>query len=139
MSYLVDANVLSELRKGERCDPHVLSWFSTVAADEIFLSVLTIGEVRRAVERIRRRDTRSAHALEAWLRRLIAEHSDRILPIDEEVAEEWGRLGVPDPIPVIDGLMAATARVHGLTFATRNQKDVMRTGVPCVNPFSPTS
>ena len=139
MSYLVDTNVLSELRKGERCDPHVLRWFSTVAADEIFLSVLTIGEVRRGVERIRRRDTRSAHALEAWLRRLIAEHSDRILPIDKEVAEEWGRLGVPDPIPVIDGLMAATARVHGLTFATRNQKDVMRTGVPCVNPFSPTS
>ena len=139
MSYLVDTNVLSELRKGERCDPNVLRWFSTVSADEIFLSVLTIGEIRRGVERIRRRDPRSARALEAWLRRLVAEHSDRILSIDEEVAEEWGRLGVPDPIPVIDGMMAATARVHGLTFATRNQKDVMRTGVPCVNPFSTAS
>jgi toxin FitB len=102
------------------------------------LSVLTIGEIRRGVERIRRRDAKSARALEAWLRRLVAEHSDRILPIDEAVAEEWGRLGVPDPIPVIDGLLAATARVHGLTFATRNQKDVMRTGVPYVNPFAPT-
>lgn len=139
MSYLVDTNVLSELRKGERCDPNVLRWFSTVTADEIFLSVLTIGEIRRGVERIRRRDTRSARALEAWLRRLVAEHSDRILSIDEAVAEEWGHLGVPDPIPVIDGLMAATARIHGLTFATRNQRDVMRTGVPCINPFSPAS
>ena len=139
MSYLVDTNVLSELRKGERCDPHVLRWFSSVSTDEIYLSVLTIGEIRRGVERIRRRDARSARALGAWLRRLIVEHSDRILPIDDAVAEEWGRLGVPDPIPVIDGLMAATARVHGLTFATRNQKDVMRTGVSCINPFSPTS
>ena len=139
MSYLIDTNVLSELRKGDRCNSHVSRWFSTVVTDEIFLSVLTIGEIRRGIERIRRRDTRSARTLEAWLRRLVAEHSDRILPIDEAVAEEWGRLGVPDPIPVIDGLLAATARVHGLTFATRNQKDVMRSGVPYVNPFSPIS
>ncbi|HYV41741.1 MAG TPA: PIN domain-containing protein [Thermoanaerobaculia bacterium] len=86
------------------------------------------------IERIRRRDARSAR--EAWLRRLVAEHSDRILPIDDAVAEEWGRLNVPDPIPVIDGLMAATARVHGLTLATRNLKEIKRTGAACVNPFA---
>ena len=136
MSYLIDTNILSELRKGPRCDPRVARWFADVPTDDVFLSVLVVGEIRRGVERIRRRDPRSARILEAWLRRLVAEHSDRILPIDDAVAEEWGRLNVPDPIPVIDGLMAATARVHGLTLATRTLKDIKRTGVACVNPFA---
>ncbi len=136
MSYLIDTNVLSELRKGPRCDTRVAAWFADVPPEDVFLSVLAVGEIRRGVERIRRRDARSARVLEAWLRRLVAEHSDRILPIDDAVAEEWGRLNVPDPIPVIDGLMAATARVHGLTLATRNLKDIKRTGAACVNPFA---
>ena len=135
MSYLVDTNVLSELRKGRRCDPHVSRWFSSIPEEGVFLSVLVVGEIRRGIERIRRRDTRAARALDAWLRRLLHGHRDRILAIDEAVAEEWGRLNVPDPIPVVDGLMAATARVHGLTLATRNVKDVARTGVSFVNPF----
>jgi hypothetical protein len=135
LSYLVDTNVLSELRKGRRCDPSVFRWFSAVPDEDVFLSVLVIGEMHRGIERIRRRDSRSARTLDAWLRRLLAGHRERILPVDEEVADEWGRLNVPNPIPVIDGLMAATARVHGLTLATRNVKDVTRTGVPCVNPF----
>jgi predicted nucleic acid-binding protein len=136
LSYLIDTNVLSELRKGPRCDTRVAAWFADIPPENVFLSVLAVGEIRRGVERIRRRDARSARVLEAWLRRLVAEHSDRILPIDDAVAEEWGRLNVPDPIPVIDGLMAATARVHGLTLATRNLKDIKRTGAACVNPFA---
>jgi predicted nucleic acid-binding protein len=136
LSYLIDTNVLSELRKGPRCDPRVASWFAALSADEVFLSVLVVGEIRRGIEQIHRRDPRSARVLETWLRRLVAEHADRILPVDEAVAQEWGRLSVPNPIPVVDGLMAATARVHGLTLATRNVKDVERTGVPCVNPFA---
>ncbi len=136
MSYLIDTNVLSELRKGQRCDPRVARWFAAIPPEDVFLSVLAVGEIRRGVERIRRRDVRSARVLEAWLRRLVAEHSDRILPIDHAVAEESGRLSVPDPIPVIDSLMAATARVHGLTLATRNVKDIKRTGVASVNPFA---
>jgi toxin FitB len=136
LSYLIDTNVLSELRKRSRCDPRVARWFADVPPEDVFLSVLAVGEIRRGVERVRRRDARSARVLEAWLRRLVAEHSDRILPIDDAVAEEWGRLNVPDPIPVIDGLMAATARVHGLTLATRNLKDVKRTGVACIDPFA---
>ncbi len=135
MSYLVDTNVLSELRKGQRCDPNVFRWFSTVPDEDVFLSVLVIGEIRRGIERIRRRDARSARTLDTWLRRLLADHRDRVLWVDEAIAEEWGRLSVPDPMPVVDGLMAATARVRGLTLATRNVKDVARTGVPCVNPF----
>ncbi len=139
MSYLVDTNVLSELRKGRRCDSQVSQWFARLSDEEVFLSVLTVGEIRRGIERIRRRDARSARVLDAWLRRLTTEHRERILPVDEAVAEEWGRLNVPNPnpVPVVDGLMAATARVHGLTLATRNVKDIARTGVACVNPFEP--
>ena len=73
--------------------------------------------------------------MERWLRGLVAEHGDRIVAIDLAVAEEWGRLNVPDPLPVIDGLLAATARVHGLTLATRNVKDVVRTGAQLLDPF----
>jgi len=137
LSYLIDTNVLSELRKGARCDPNVSRWFASVAPEEVFLSVVAVGEIRNGIERIRLRYDRSARVLDTWLRKLIAEHSDRILPIDEAIAQEWGRLSVPDRIPVVDGLMAATARVHSLTLATRNLKDVARTGVPCINPFSP--
>jgi predicted nucleic acid-binding protein len=135
LSYLVDTNVISELRKGPRCDPQVARWFEAISDDDVFLSALVVGEIRRGIERIRRRDAKSARVLNAWLRKLVASHRDRILPVDETVAEEWGRLSVPDPVPVVDGLMAATARVHGLTLATRNVRDVARTGVPCVNPF----
>jgi predicted nucleic acid-binding protein len=139
LSYLIDTNVLSELRKGKRCDPNVSRWFASVHPEEVFLSVLAVGEIRSGIERIRRRDDRSARVLDTWLRRLLAEHSDRILPIDEAIAQEWGRLSGPDPLPIVDGLMAATARVHRLTLATRNLRDVARTGVSCINPFSPGS
>lgn len=135
MSYLVDTNVLSELRKGRRAHPGVIGWFATVSDDEIYLSVLTVGEIRKGVENIRRRDRPAARRLDSWLRRVVTAHEERILPIDRDVAEEWGRLNVPDPLPVVDGLIAATARVYGLTLATRNVKDVARTGVACVNPF----
>jgi predicted nucleic acid-binding protein len=135
LSYLVDTNVFSELRKGARCNPSVAEWFAALRSDEIFLSVLNVGELRRGIELIRRRDPTSAQALEGWLEGLLQDHGDRILPVDREVASEWGRLNVPDPLPVIDSLLAATAKVHGLTLATRNTRDIERTGVRCVNPF----
>jgi predicted nucleic acid-binding protein len=136
LSYLLDTNVISELRKGERADPNVRTWFSELADEEIFLSVLTIGEVRRGVENVRRRDPGAAVALDSWLARLGGAHRDRILPVDRAIAEEWGRLNVPDPLPVVDGLLAATAKVIGLTFATRNVADVEGSGVALLNPFS---
>lgn len=135
MSYLVDTNVISELRKGSRCDESVAAWWSTIAEDEIFLSVLTIGELRKGIENIRRRDARSAVVLESWLSKVVADHGARILPIELDVAEEWGRLNVPDPLPVIDGLIAATAKVRGLTLVTRNVPDIARTGVSTINPW----
>jgi len=136
LSYLVDTNVISELRKGQRCNPGVASWFAEIAAEEIYLSALTVGEIRKGIESIRRRDEERAQALDAWLGELLESHADRILPVDEVIAEVWGRFNVPDPLPVLDSLLAATASVHGLTLVTRNLKDVERTGVECLNPFS---
>ena len=138
MSYLLDTNVISELRKGERADANVRAWFSELADEEIFLSVLTIGEVRRGVENVRRRDPKAAAALDSWLARLGEAHRERILPVDRAIAEEWGRMNVPDPLPVVDGLLAATAKVVGLTLATRNVSDVEGSGVELVDPFQPS-
>ena len=91
MSLLLDTNVVSELRKGARTDVHVRAWFAEVDDGEIYLSVLVIGELRRGIERIRRRDAAKARALERWLTRVTRQHTDRILPVDRRVAEQWGR------------------------------------------------
>ena len=135
MKYLLDTNVIAELRKGARANGKVRAWFATLDPDAIFLSVLTIGEIRRGIESLRRRDLPSARALDGWVHRIVTEHHARVLPVDLPIVEEWGRLSVPDPLPVIDGLLAATAKVHGLTLATRNVRDVSRTRVRLVNPF----
>lgn len=135
MTWLVDTNVISELRKGPKCNRAVANWWSDVSDDEIFLSALTIGEIRQGIERVRRRDAGAALALERWLERIEGGHADRILPVDAKVADRWGRLNVPDLLPVIDGLLAATAIEHGLTLVTRNVKDVERTGVDVLNPW----
>ena len=136
MSLLLDTNVVSELRKGPRADPNVVDWFEGVGEEEIHLSVLVVGELRRGIERLRGRDVRQAVALEAWLRQVVREHAERILPVDSRVAEQWGRLTAMRSASVIDTLMAATAQVHDLVLVTRNVKDVDWTGVSCLNPFS---
>jgi len=135
--FLLDTNVLSELRKGTRANEQVRSWFMDVADQDLFLSVLVAGELRQGVERVRLRDATQAEHLERWLQRLVDDYADRLLTVDTHVAELWGRLNVPDPIPAIDGLLAATAIVHDLTLVTRNVKDVNRTGVRLLNPFDP--
>ncbi len=94
-----------------------------------------IGEIRSGIERIRERDPASAHALDLWLGRVIRDFGDRILPVELEVAEAWGMLGARDPLPPIDALLGATAKVHGLTVVTRNEQDIGRTGALWVNPF----
>lgn len=139
MSFLLDTNVISELRKGQRCNPGVVSWFEEVASEELYLSVLTLGEVRKGIENRRRRDMPTAIALEAWLQEVEGTYSDRILPVTQAVADQWGRLNVPDPLPVLDSLLAATAKVYGLVLVTRNLKDMQRTGVGCLNPFTEPS
>lgn len=137
MSFLVDCNVVSELRKRDRADTHVRRWFGTVEDAELFLSVLTLGELRRGIDSVRRRDRSRANALDRWFHTLVTSYETRILPVDASVAQEWGRMNVEATLPVVDGLLAATARVHGLTVATRNTRDIARTGVSCLNPFTP--
>ncbi len=134
MKYLLDTNVLSEARR-PRGDEGVKGWLSSVSDGELYLSALVIGEIRRGVERLKRRDPDGAEPYEAWLGAVLHDYADRILPVDAEVAEEWGRMSVPDPVPIVDGLMAATAKVRGMTFVTRNTADVARTGARLLNPF----
>jgi len=133
--YLLDANVISEIRKGSRADPNLRSWFQSIQEEELFLSVLVLGEVRSGVERIRTRDPAQAQALERWLLDLEAIYADRIFPITSEIADRWGRLSAVDPPSVVDCLMAATALENGLTLVTRNTHDLKRTGVKFLNPF----
>ena len=137
--FLLDTNVLSELRKGERADANVRRWFGSVDENSLFLSVLVTGEIRHGIEAIRKRDVRAAWALEGWLETLVKAHSDRVLPVDAAIADEWGRLDARGSLPVVDGLLAATARVHDLTLVTRNVKDVARTGMDVLDPFASTA
>jgi predicted nucleic acid-binding protein len=134
VSWLIDTNVISDLRKGDRANDGIRDWFSESSEDELFTSVLVLGEIRRGIESIRRRDTPSALALEQWLDRLTADFGERVLPVDARVADQWGLLNVPDPVPTVDGLLAATALVHDLVLVTRNVRDVAKTGVRLLDP-----
>lgn len=136
MGWLIDTNVVSELRKGSRADRGVLSWFEGADETELFTSVLVLGEIRRGIESIRRRDHVAAGALELWLRRTLETFGERVIPIDAAIAERWGRLNVPDPIPTIDGLLAATAIKRDLVLVTRNITDVAATGARTLDPFA---
>lgn len=139
-SFLLDTNVVSEFRKGDRADEGVRAWLTDRDDDdEIWLSVLVVGELRRGEASIRRRDEAAADAIGAWIDRLVDDFSDRILPVSLGAAIRWGLLNVPDPVPTIDGLLAATALENALTLVTRNVADVARTGVDVINPFTSSS
>jgi toxin FitB len=133
--YLIDTNVISEIRKGRRCHAAVAAWYRATHDDELFLSVLVIGEIRQGVERLRPRNARQANALENWLEEILGSFGDRVLPINQRVAQIWGRFNAHKVLPVVDSLLAATAEAHHLTLVTRNLKDIERTGVACLNPF----
>jgi hypothetical protein len=135
VSFLLDTNVISELRKRQP-DPNVRTWLASVAGSDLFISVLVIGEIRQGIERLRPRDANRAAVYEAWLVVLRRDYRDRVLPITAEISEQWGRFNAHRPISVVDGLTAATAGVHDLTLVTRNVADVSGTGVRLLNPFS---
>lgn len=134
MSFLLDTNVVSEVRRPNG-NPHVKRWLASVPGFDLFISVLVVGEIRQGIERLRPRDPRQAAVYEAWLAVLRHEYRDQVLPITAQIGEEWGRLNSSQPLPIIDGLMAATAIVHDLTLVTRNVADVAATAVRLVNPF----
>ncbi len=135
--FLVDTNVLSEARKGKKADLGVQNFWQTVDDSELYLSVQTIGEIRRGIENIKRRgDASQAGKLEAWLDLIVEEYSDRILSFDGECAQVWGRLMSPHNQHPIDKQIAAIALIHSLTVVTRNVEDFRGTGVELQNPFA---
>jgi len=136
MSYLIDTNIISEVRKGARCDTNVSAWYASIADEELFLSTLVLGEIRTGVELARRRDAGKAEALQRWLREVETAFDGRTLGIDNAVSDQWGRMSAIRPVPVIDGLLAATALVNGLTLVTRNDRDVADLGAAVLNPFN---
>ena len=134
MSYLLDTNALSELRQ-RRPDPRVMGWFDIAPKAELYLSCLTVGEIRRGIERLRRKDEVQARAIERWLAGLRRFYQDRIVPIDIEIAERWGRLSAAATLPAVDGLLAATALARDWTIVTRNVADFAPSGARVLNPW----
>ena len=138
MNYLIDTNIISEIRKAESCNPRVAAWYESIADESVYLSVLVLGEIRKGIERARSKNPNQAGALEKWLATVCRSFAERILPIDQAVADEWGRMSAKRPVSTIDALLAATAKVHGMTLATRNVDDVADLGAEVVNPFAGT-
>jgi hypothetical protein len=134
--WLLDTNILSELRKGHRCDAGVRKWVLRIDDEALFTSVLVLGEIRNGIERVRIPDEPQALALEQWLLTICNDYADRILPVDQRIAEQWGRLGVRQPLPVVDALLAATALCHDLTLVSRDTRGFLNAGVRSLNPFS---
>jgi len=135
VSYLLDTNVISELVRAKP-DPAVIDWFDSVPDDSLFISVLTIGEIRKGVELVA--DSRRKEKLRVWLEHTLPDWlEDRLLPVDEMVAEQWGHLQaeVGRPLPAIDSLLAATALYHGLRMVTRNTQDFDFPGLEVINPW----
>jgi predicted nucleic acid-binding protein len=136
--YLIDTNVIGEARKKSRANPGVIAFLNRVAAagDAVYLSAVTIGELRRGVDLIRLRgDIAQARLLEEWLSSVLEAYADKVLAFDSDAAQVWGRLRAPNPEHALDKQIAATALCHDLTVVTRNVADFAGTGVKVMNPF----
>jgi len=137
--YLIDTDVISELRKGAKANANVKRFFSSVAENDeaLYLSAITIGELRRGVEIIRHRKDRSqAKRLESWLQAILRDYGEHILEFGTEEAQVWGRLRVPHPENAIDKQIAAIALTHDLTIVTRNADHFETLGLRVLNPFN---
>ncbi|KQX51272.1 MULTISPECIES: type II toxin-antitoxin system VapC family toxin [unclassified Ensifer] len=130
--YLVDTNIVSEARRGTS---QAVYWLRSVDPLSIHLSALTLGQIMRGIALKQRSDPKTAAHLTEWLRKLRHDHGDRILPITDQIAVEWGRIAAIRPRGDIDGLIAATAIVHDLVLVTRNFKDFEDTDASVINPW----
>jgi toxin FitB len=136
--YLIDTNVISEIRKGSRANRGVRSFFDRANDEDsgLHISVITVGELRRGLDSVLHRgDEKQARSLDAWLTEVLGGSALNVLSIGSDVAQLWGRLRVPNPENELDKLIAATALIHDLTVATRNVKHFASTGVRTINPF----
>ena len=133
--YLVDTNVISEIRRG---NSQAIDWLRSVDPSTIYLSVITLGEIMRGIALKRKSDPRAAAHLEEWLRKIRHDHRNRILAITDQIAAEWGRIAAQRPRGDADGLIAATAVVHDLIVVTRNIGDFDDTGASIINPWDQT-
>jgi predicted nucleic acid-binding protein len=136
LKFLLDTNIISEIRKRGRAHPNVVRWVTRTPVEELGTSVLVLAEIRHGIELKRRVDLGQAKSLDRWFLQMRTRLGNRVLPVDEPVAETWALLGIPNPLPLIDGLLAATAKVHGLTLVTSNAADIAATGVSLLDPFS---
>ena len=135
VSYLLDTNVISELRKGRHGHPSLMTWWSGVNSVDVYLSVMVLGEIRHGIERLRLRDADRARELEAWLEAVASAFGARVLGVTPAVADAWGRMGVRRSVPLVDSLLAATAIVNDLVLVTRNTRDIQATGARYLDPF----
>lgn len=130
--FLVDTNVLSEARRGR---PEARDWLRSIDPEQVFLSVVTLGEIMKGISQKSRSDAKVAASRHRWLEQLRSDHSRRILPVSDEVALEWGRIAAIRPRNMADALIAATARVHRKTIVTRNVADFADLEVPLIDPW----
>jgi predicted nucleic acid-binding protein len=135
LSYLLDTNVISEIQKGSNCHEAVREWWSAIDISEVYLSVLVPGEIQRGIEKLLSKDSSRARRCESWLNAIIQGFEGRILSFDLETARVWGTMTSKRTLPLVDGLLAATAVAHNLTLVTRNTKGIQGIGVNYLNPF----
>ncbi len=136
MSFLLDTNVLSEIRKGRQGDRNVMAWASDLPQEQVFTSVMVLAEIRRGILRAERRDPPQAARLALWHADLVGRLGDRVLAVDFDVAEAWAVMVSRATLPIVDALIGATAQVHRLTMVTRNIRDFSRLGIPVLDPFA---
>ncbi len=135
MTFLLDTNVISEVRR-KRADPRVLSWMRRADPEALWISVLTLGEIAKGAAQCAARDRAQAAVYDRWLDHLRLHYADRMIAVDADIAEAWGRLAAKRVFPIVDGLLAATALVRGMTLVTRNERDIAGAGVPVLNPWN---
>ena len=135
MSFLLDTNVVSETRRKAPA-PKVVAWVSQADPSDLFISAMTLGEIAKGVALGAKQSPAQAAGLEQWLAETRTEYANRIVAIDADIAEAWGRLDAKRSLPVVDGLLAATALVRGMTLVTRNVRDVAGAGITLLNPWN---